>query len=54
MCLIATDPDRNNPTGSGLGLYITQGIVQAHGGRIEAESELGRGSEFRFTVPKSV
>ncbi|MDN5486416.1 MAG: HAMP domain-containing histidine kinase, partial [Pseudomonas sp.] len=42
----------NNPTGSGLGLYITQGIVQAHGGRIEAESELGCGSEFRFTVPK--
>lgn len=42
----------NNPTGSGLGLYITQGIVQAHGGRIVAESELGRGSEFRFTVPK--
>lgn len=44
----------NNPSGSGLGLYITQGIVQAHGGRIEAESELGRGSEFRFTVPKPV
>ncbi|PIB41001.1 histidine kinase [Pseudomonas sp. 2822-15] len=44
----------NNPTGSGLGLYITQGIVQAHGGRIEAQSELGRGSEFRFTVPKPV
>lgn len=43
----------NNPTGSGLGLYITQGIVQAHGGRIEAQSELGRGSEFRFTVPKA-
>jgi len=42
----------NNPTGSGLGLYITQGIVQAHGGRIEAQSEVGRGSEFRFTVPK--
>lgn len=44
----------NNPTGSGLGLYITQGIVQAHGGKIVAESELGRGSEFRFTVPKLI
>ncbi|MFL1388909.1 ATP-binding protein [Pseudomonas tritici] len=44
----------NNPTGSGLGLYITQGIVKAHGGKIVAESELGRGSEFRFTVPKLI
>ena len=44
----------NNPTGSGLGLYITQGIVQAHGGKIVAVSELGRGSEFRFTVPKLI
>ncbi len=41
-----------NPTGTGLGLYITQGIVEAHGGRIVAESEPGRGSEFRFTVPR--
>lgn len=41
-----------NPTGSGLGLYITQGIVEAHGGRIFAESEPGQGSEFRFTVPR--
>ncbi|MGX5793730.1 ATP-binding protein [Pseudomonas sp. E2-15] len=44
----------NNPTGSGLGLYITQGIVQAHGGRIEAQSEVGQGSEFIFTVPKAI
>ena len=42
-----------NPTGTGLGLYITQGIVEAHGGRIEAESEVGAGTEFRFTVPRS-
>ncbi|HWH85349.1 MAG TPA: ATP-binding protein [Pseudomonas sp.] len=41
-----------NPTGTGLGLYITQGIVEAHGGQIFAESEPGQGSEFRFTVPR--
>ncbi|MEE1922632.1 ATP-binding protein [Pseudomonas sp. 148P] len=40
-----------NPTGTGLGLYITQGIVEAHGGRIEARSEVGKGTEFRFTMP---
>ncbi|MDR9865709.1 ATP-binding protein [Pseudomonas baetica] len=41
-----------NPTGTGLGLYISQGIVEAHGGRIFAESEPGQGSEFHFTVPR--
>ena len=39
-----------NRTGSGLGLYIASGIVQAHGGTIWAESTLGVGSAFGFTL----
>jgi signal transduction histidine kinase len=37
--------------GLGLGLYISKGIVEAHGGRISAESQLGKGTTFSVTLP---
>ena len=48
------DKSRARATGgSGLGLTIARRLVEAHGGRIEARSELGKGSRFSFTLPRS-
>jgi signal transduction histidine kinase len=42
---------KNDQRGLGLGLYISRCIVDAHGGRIWAESTVGSGSAFHFTIP---
>ncbi len=41
----------HNHLGTGLGLSLTKRIVEGHGGSIELESELGKGSLFRFRLP---
>lgn len=46
---LETDPDKKN--GMGLGLAIVKQFVEAHGGEVAVESELGQGSTFRFTLP---
>ena len=46
------DPARSRQRGgTGLGLSIVRHLVEAHGGRVEAESELGRGTTIRMTFP---
>lgn len=42
---------RRETSGTGLGLYLTRAIIEAHGGKISVESKLGRGSRFLFTLP---
>ena len=46
------DSARSEGNHSGLGLPLVQWIVEAHGGRIRVRSELGKGSEFTFILPK--
>ena len=47
-----TDEGRSRDRGgSGLGLAIARAIVEAHGGKIRAESAQGAGTTIRFTIP---
>jgi signal transduction histidine kinase len=45
---------RADRRGLGLGLYISQSLVEAHGGRMWAESEIARGSVFHFALPAEI
>jgi signal transduction histidine kinase len=41
----------NGESSSGLGLFITKSLIEAHGGEIQAESEVNKGSTFSFWIP---
>ena len=43
---------KSGTQGTGLGLSISHEIIQEHGGRIEVETEEGKGTEFRITLPR--
>src|SRR5262249_8857208 len=52
LCLMRREHGKRQVSqGSGLAVFVARGIVEAHGGRMWVESEVGRGSTFYFTLP---
>ena len=47
----APDAQKSGPSGTGLGLYLTRRLIEAHGGTISVESREGRGSKFTIRLP---
>jgi signal transduction histidine kinase len=47
----ASQPEKNGVAGTGIGLYISKQIINAHGGDIWAESVTGKGSVFNISLP---
>ena len=44
---------RSAPSGTGLGLYLTRRLAEAHGGSVSVASEVGRGSRFTLVLPST-
>jgi K+-sensing histidine kinase KdpD len=45
------DPELNNVVGTGIGLYLVRQVVEGHGGRVEVDSQPGKGSAFEIDLP---